>query len=119
MDAWLRIAAAQSAAYRTDLRAGGTPSDVPPGRLFFRSQLLGPFTCRAKTYRELSAIERVSMLGDPGFRAFLKSAREAADRSDGGGSIPRPRKACAVLGSLEIPPDEMLGAGSLRVLLPP
>jgi len=118
MDAWLRIAAAGSEIYRTDVRPGGEQSDLPRGRLFFRSQLLGPFTCRPKTYRELSPIERVSMLGDPGFRGFIKSSREAADRV--GGGSPAPGKAAARAGSaaLVIPPDEMLRPGALWIFLP-
>ena len=117
MDAWLALAAAHSASYRTDIRRGGDPSDVPPGRLFFRSPFLGAFTCRPKTYRELTPAERVGVLADPGFRAYLISVREASDR-EGGPSLPRSPGASTGQDAIDMSPEEALRPQPLRIYLP-
>jgi hypothetical protein len=118
IDAWLAHAAGSSASFRADLRPGGDPANLPPGRFLCRSPFLGAFTYRPKTYRELSPAERRSVLCDPRFRAFLVSVREASDRDDGG-KVPD-RRAAARSGpeDIRVPPEEMLRPGPLWVFLP-
>ena len=72
LDAYLSQAADETPPFRTDLepRAGSAP--VPSGRRSGLGSVLGPFTYRPKTYRELTPAERSDLLRDPKFRAFLE-----------------------------------------------
>jgi hypothetical protein len=82
-DAWLAQAAANNIIYRTDFQTGGDPAAIGPGRAFGRSALLGGFTYRPKTYRDLTRSERAAMLADPKFRTFLIAVREQCDGGTG------------------------------------
>lgn len=79
-DSYLAQEAPVEPCYRTDLRAGGDPGHVPPGRFFAVGPMIGPFTYRAKTYGELTVEERAAVLHDPRFRAFLIATRVQEDR---------------------------------------
>jgi hypothetical protein len=109
IDEFLRKAATSNPGYRTDLRPGGDPNKLPEGRFFARGAWLGPFTYRARTYRELSAAERAELLGDRRFREYLAAAAGAFRASAAAGADPP----FAV-----IPPAEMLKPGPFIVTLP-
>jgi hypothetical protein len=118
IDAWLALAAVHTASFRTDLQVGGDPAMLPSGRLFCRSQFLGGFTYRPKTYAELTPSERVMALCDPGFRWFVLSAREAADQGGcPGGSRLKPGETPAAA-NVSVPPNELLRPGPFWIFLP-
>jgi hypothetical protein len=118
-DAWLAQAAAETPAYRADLRAGGDPDAIPPGRGFGRSALLGPFTYRPKTYGELTRSERAAVLADPKFRAFLIAMRRQCDGENGVEPVaPRPANRPDPM-QISPTPVEMLHPGPAWWVLPP
>ena len=96
VDAYLAKAARSQPRYRTDLSLGG--SNVGD-RLVGWSPLLGAFAYRARSYRELTALERATLWRDPGLRRYVAGAAAAA--------VP-----------LRIAPEEELRPGPLVVVLP-
>jgi hypothetical protein len=119
IDGFLEKAAAFNPAYRADLRPGGDPNRLPSGRLLARGAWLGPFTYRAKTYRELTAAERAGLLGDPRFREFLAAAAGAPPASPAAAAISAAAEmAAAEMAAAEIPPAEMLKPGPFVIALP-
>lgn len=118
-DAWLAQTAAETPAYRADLRAGGDPDAIPPGREFGRSALLGPFTYRPKTYGELTRSERAAVLADPKFRAFLITMRRQCDGENGADpAAPRPASPRDPM-EISLTPVEMLHPGPAWWVLAP
>lgn len=119
LNAWLAEAAPAEPAYRADLKAGGDPSGKAPGRLSGVSELLGPFTYRPKIYGELTPSERLGLLRDPRFRAFLIRVREESDR--GLASSHDPARPPADLRGADFAPTpaEILKPGDLWLILPP
>ena len=101
IDGYLARAASSNPIYRADLRPGGDPNNLPAGRQFARGAWLGPFTYRAKTYRELTPAERAALLGDPNFRAYIAAATFRRGNT-----------------AIAIPPAEMLKPGPFIVALP-
>ncbi len=80
-DAYLAQAARTAPQYRTDLRTSGNSTSKSSDRQLAHGALIGAFTYRPKTYAELSRDERVELLRDPKFRAFLLALRMQTDRA--------------------------------------
>jgi hypothetical protein len=111
IDAFLADAAVQTSAYRTDLQPAAGPTDAGPGRRFAVGPLAGPFTYRAKTYRELSPQERAEVWRDSAFAAFLRRSRTDFVRAGSGGGRDRPIR-------IELTAAEMLLARPGSIALP-
>jgi hypothetical protein len=111
-DAYLAQAARNDPTYRADLRLAGDPPGAGVGRFTAQSAFLGPFTYRPKLYAELTAAERVLLLRDPQFQAFL--LRAAPPRQ-----APAPPAAASVAYHCSISPEDMLRAEPLRIVLSP
>ena len=105
LNAYLAQAARTAPEYRADLRPKRGSEEVPAGRLPGYSPFLGSFTYRPKTYRELSVRDRVLVLREPEFHAFLKAACKRGRPPPG--SAP-----------FLITPEEMLRPQSFRLALP-
>jgi hypothetical protein len=71
LNRFLADSAPSTPAYRTELRRGTDPEPASHGRLAGSSPLIGPFTYRAKTYAELTQVERADLLRDGRFHAYL------------------------------------------------
>jgi hypothetical protein len=119
LNAWLAEAAPAEPAYRADLKAGGDPAGRGPGRLSGVSELLGPFTYRPKTYVELTPSERMELLRDPRFRAFLMRVREESDRGPAPSRDPARPPADRRGADYAPTPEEILKPGDLWLILPP
>ncbi len=106
LNAYLVQAARSNTGYRAEIRAGADPSAVKEGRLAGESSYIGPFTYRPKTYSELIASERASLLRDPDFREFLEAQSGSEER-----------RQMKVL-RFAIAPDEMLRGRPFVIVLP-
>ena len=104
LNSYLEREARTNPEYRADLRRGGDPARLPPGRLFGRGSLLGPFTYRPQTYAELSRPQRALLLRDPQFRAFVATIAQR-------GQPLAPRRRF-------IGPEEMLGRRPVLIVIP-
>jgi hypothetical protein len=102
-DAFLAKEAASNPEYRAGLRPAGDPKGLPAGWYTGRGPILGPFTYRPRTYRELSRAQREAVLRSPRFRAFLAV---------------RKREFFGGRRSLSIAPESMLTPGPILVALP-
>ena len=71
LNRFLADSAPTTPAYRMDLRRSTDPEPAPHGRLSGFSPLIGPFSYRAKTYAELTQLERAELLRDGRFHAYL------------------------------------------------
>jgi len=117
-DAYLAEASRVNPLYRTDLRAGGDPAHVLPGRFLGQSPVLGLFTYRPKSYEELTLGERATLLHDPKFHAFLIASRSQAD--DGDEPLSEPSESAAILPlpqKFSISPAEILRPRPVFVIL--
>jgi hypothetical protein len=110
LDAYLLQTARIDPSYRTDLRLPDDPKGRADGRLTAQSAFLGPFTYRAKTYAELTPDERVRVLQDPQWHAFL--LKRAATPP------PLPPAGPPVRYAGSIAPEDLLKPGLLRIALP-
>jgi hypothetical protein len=113
-DAYLAQASLSNPIYRADPKPEAAASDLAPGRLSGRSDLIGRFSYRPRRFAELNRRERAELLSDPGFRAFLVSNREKSERTEGG--QPRPSAAAAFF---SVSPEDMLASGPVEVVLGP
>ncbi len=110
LDAFLRQTARIDPTYRADLRLPAEPGAGGDGRLAGQSAFLGPFTYRAKTYADLSPAERIRVLQDPQFHAFLLRRTTALPPPAGIG--PAATYHCSIT------PEDMLRPGVLQIVLP-
>ena len=118
VNAFLAAQAPNSAEYRADLRATPDDAPIPPGRIAGHSPLLGAFTYRPRTYRELPARERAEILSDPKFRLFLVSVRQSVDGPSFRAGLPGRPVPSPDLGTIDLAPDEVLRTGPVWILVP-
>ena len=117
-DAYLARAALTTAHYRTDVALVRPNESVPIDRIAAHSPLIGRFSYRPKTYRELAPEERVALLREPELRAFLFTIGATADS---------PTEKTPAVGNyadsdgiiaFSISPEAMLSQARLFIVLP-
>ncbi len=117
-DAYLARAALTTSHYRADVALLRPNESLPIDRIAAHSPLIGHFSYRPKTYRELSPEERTALLREPELRAFLvtlsatadspaEKAPATGDHADSGG-----------ITSFSISPEAMLSRARLFIVLP-
>lgn len=118
-DAYLARAALTTPQYRADVALTHPGESIPTDRIAARSSLIGRFSYRAKTYRDLSLEERAALLREPDLRAFLLTLGAAAvsstvktpsddDQADTDRTI-----------AFSISPETMLSRARLFIVVPP
>ena len=87
-NAFIATVAPVEISYRTDIKLGADPENVPAGRMVGKSTLVGYFTYRPKFYEELSTDQRVNLRRDARFRAFVIATRATMDGIVAGENAP-------------------------------
>lgn len=117
-DAYLARAALTTPHYRTDVALVRPNESVPIGRIAAHSPLIGRFSYRPKTYRELAPEERVALLREPELRAFLFTLGATADSPTEKTPAVGDHADSSGIIAFSISPEAMLSRARLFIVLP-
>lgn len=117
-DAYLARAALTTPQYRADVALTHPGESIPTDRIAARSSLIGRFSYRAKTYRELSPEERATLLREPDLRTFLLTLGATADSSVQKISADDNHADSGRIIAFSISPETMLSRTRLFIVVP-